>query len=124
MGQKQEQEASLIIFIFSGLEQGSDGQEGAEMDTFRENAEPTGANAQRFVGGGPGRHHGVCHRILRDSHHRRKVCEDTRMTQVLCLWAVPRETELPKAGGGSSGGAVLGSGLGEELCFSLIQLAK
>ena len=35
MNQKQEQEVSSIIFILSGLEQTSDGQEGSELDTFK-----------------------------------------------------------------------------------------
>lgn len=51
-GPKQEQEASLIIFIWSGLEQASDGQESSEMDTIKKNAEPVGTNADKLVGGG------------------------------------------------------------------------
>lgn len=94
------------------------------MDIFRESVEFIGVNVQRFVGGGSGRYYGVCYRILRYSYYRRKVCEDIRMTQVLCLWVVFREIELFKVGGGFLGGVILGSGLGEEFCFFLIQLAK
>lgn len=35
MSQKQEQEVSSIIFILSGLEQTSDGQEGSELNIFK-----------------------------------------------------------------------------------------
>lgn len=50
-GPKQEQEASLIIFIWSGLEQASDGQESSETDTIKKNAEPVSTNTDKFVGG-------------------------------------------------------------------------
>lgn len=35
MSQKQKQEVSSIIFILSGLEQTSDGQEGSEVNIFK-----------------------------------------------------------------------------------------
>lgn len=53
-GPKQEQEASLIIFIWSGLEQASDGQDSSEMDTIKKNAEPVGTNTDKLVGGAGG----------------------------------------------------------------------
>lgn len=53
-GPKQGRETPLIIFILSGLQQTSDGQESSEMDTVKKNAEPVGTNADKLVGGGPG----------------------------------------------------------------------